>query len=81
MQKTHRPNRAPTRKIAGIAGTNLNRSEIGTFNESMHLSVYSSQALFHSLLRDPVAALCNGNDPDWRRHICGTEQRYIGLVI
>src|SRR5258707_14176114 len=47
----------------------------------MHLSVYSSQALFHSLLLDPVAALCNGNDPDWRRYICGAEARYIGLVI
>ena len=30
---------------------------------------------------DPVAALCNGDDPDWRRYICGAEARYIGLVI
>jgi hypothetical protein len=40
-----------------------------------------SQALFRWLLLDPVAALCNGNDPDWRRYICGTEERCIGLVI
>ena len=26
-----------------------------------------SQALFRWLLLDPVAALCNGNDPEWRR--------------
>jgi hypothetical protein len=38
-------------------------------------------ALFRWLLLDPVAALCNGNDPEWRRYICGTEERCIGLVI
>jgi hypothetical protein len=38
-------------------------------------------ALFRWLFLDPVAALCNGNDPDWRRYICGTEERCIGLVI
>lgn len=41
----------------------------------------TSTALFRGLLVDPVAALCNGNDPDWRRYICGTEERCIGLVI
>jgi hypothetical protein len=40
-----------------------------------------SQALFRWLLLDPVAALCNGNHPEWRRYICGTEERCIGLVI
>jgi hypothetical protein len=30
---------------------------------------------------DPVAALGNGNDPNGRGHICGTEERYIRLVI
>jgi hypothetical protein len=43
--------------------------------------VRRKEALFHRLLLDPVAALCNGNDPDWRRYICGTEERCIGLVI
>src|SRR5258708_680197 len=38
-------------------------------------------ALFRWLLLDSVAALCNGNDPEWRRYICGTEERCIGLVI
>jgi len=38
-------------------------------------------ALFRWLLPDPVAALGNGNDPDWRRYIRGTEKRCIGLVI
>jgi hypothetical protein len=42
---------------------------------------FRHKALFRRLLLDPVAALCNGNDPDWRRDICGAEQRYIGLVI
>ena len=41
MQKTHRPKRAPTRKIAGIAGTNLNRSEIGTFSDFNGVSALS----------------------------------------
>src|SRR5262249_56178337 len=40
-----------------------------------------SQALFRGLLLNPVAALCNGNDPEWRRYICGTEERCIRLVI
>src|SRR5262245_26481029 len=40
-----------------------------------------SQALFRGRLLDPVAALCNGNDPQWRRYICGTEERCIRLVI
>jgi hypothetical protein len=34
---------------------------------------------FGWLLFDPIAALCNGNDPDWRRYICGAEARYIRL--
>jgi hypothetical protein len=37
--------------------------------------------LFRWLLPDPVTALCNGNDPEWCRYICGTEVRCIGLVI
>jgi hypothetical protein len=40
-----------------------------------------SQALFRWLLLDPVAALSNGNDPEWRRYPRGTEERYIRLVI
>ena len=40
-----------------------------------------SQALFRWLLLDPIAAFCNGNDLDWRRSICRTEERCIGLVI
>ena len=38
-------------------------------------------ALFRWLLLDPVAAPCDGNDPEWRRHIWGTVERCIGLVI
>src|SRR5262249_34863799 len=38
-------------------------------------------ALFRWVLLDPVAALCNGNDPKWRRYIWGTVERCIGLVI
>jgi hypothetical protein len=38
-------------------------------------------ALFRRLLLDPIAALCKGNDPEWRRYICGIEERCIGLVI
>src|SRR6185312_14069055 len=40
-----------------------------------------SQALFRWLLLDPVAAICNGNDPEWCRYICGTEERCVGQVI
>jgi len=45
------------------------------------MTLGARRALFRRLLLDPVAALCNGNDPDWRRYICGTEERRIGLVI
>ena len=31
---------APEPKIAGTAGTNLNRFETGTFNESMQLAAF-----------------------------------------
>src|SRR5262249_21221558 len=31
-------------------------------------------------LLDPVAALCNGNDPDWRRDSCGTEERLLSPI-
>jgi hypothetical protein len=44
-------------------------------------SLGSPSVLALVLLLDPVAALCHGNDPDWRRYICGTEERWIGLVI
>src|SRR5258706_6752819 len=37
--------------------------------------------LFSWPFLDPVAALCNGDDPDWRGCICGVEARYVGLVI
>jgi hypothetical protein len=40
-----------------------------------------AEALFRGLLLDPVAALCDGNDPEWRRYISGAEERCIGLVI
>jgi hypothetical protein len=41
----------------------------------------SEQALFRWLLPDPVAALCNGNDPDWRRYIYGAKERRIWQII
>jgi hypothetical protein len=40
-----------------------------------------AKLLFRWLLCDHVTALCNGNDPEWCRYICGTEARCIGLVI
>lgn len=40
-----------------------------------------SEALFHRLFPEPVAGLCNGNDPYWRGYVSGTEERYKGLFI
>jgi hypothetical protein len=45
---------------------------------------HSTSTAYRSLFRwllNSVAGLCNGNDPDWRCYICGTEERCIGLVI
>jgi hypothetical protein len=48
---------------------------------SPHSTSTAYQALFRWLLLDPVAGLCNGNDPDWRRDICGTEESCVGVVV
>src|SRR5260221_7648123 len=39
---------------------------------SVPASGYMTQALFRWFFLDPVAALCNRNDPEWRRYVSGT---------
>jgi hypothetical protein len=95
-QAKARPNRRCSRRFGTPSGVSLSRRRDHPFRHRryqqsrkvsqrtliMIASPHStSTALFRGLLLDPVAALCNGNDPDWRRYICGTEERCIGLVI
>jgi hypothetical protein len=66
-----------------VAGMDSEFDEHRSLRNTEHLGaeVDDTPALFRWLLLDPVTALCNGNDPEWRRDICRTEERCIGLVI